>query len=93
MRCFVATNDSGYEGIRTTLDAAWGLPNNLGTDTCLPPASVAPRNQSGLITLALRDEFCEWQPASAMLPELLDVGVITEISADEYRAGISRPGP
>jgi hypothetical protein len=93
MRYFAGQDDIGYETIRTTLDAAWGLPNDLGTDTCLPPANVAPRNQSGLITLALRDEFCEWQPASAMLPELLDVGVIAEISADEYRAGISKPGP
>jgi hypothetical protein len=92
MRYFLGKDDIEYETIRTTLDTAWGLPNDLGTDTCLPPANVAPRSQSGLITLALRDEFCEWHPASAMLPELLDVGVIAEISADEYVAGISKPG-
>lgn len=93
MRYFVGQDDIAYETVRTTLDAAWGLPNNLGTETCLPPADVAPRNASGLITLAMRDEFCEWPPASEMLPDLFSVGVIEEISADEYWASISKPGP
>jgi hypothetical protein len=93
MRYFVAQSDDGYETIRSTLDVAWNLPNSFGTDTCLPPANVAPRNQTGLITLALRDEFCEWPPASLMLPQLLSSFVIEEITANQYWAGISKSEP
>jgi hypothetical protein len=93
MRYFVAQDDIAYDTIRTALDAAWVLPNQFGTETCLPPPVVAPRNASGLITLALRDEFCEWPPALLMVPQLLSSFVIEEITADQYWAGISKPEP
>jgi hypothetical protein len=76
--------DDVYEQTRLSLDAAWGHPN-AGIVTCIDPANVAPRDQKGRILLGVNDEFCGWQPASAMLAQLLASGAVTEITAGQYR--------
>jgi hypothetical protein len=84
MRYFRTTSDELYEGIRLQLDAAWGLPNELGTITCIEPAATAPRDSQGRILLAVADEFATWPPASELLPQLIAGGMVAEITAAEY---------
>lgn len=90
MRFFRST-DAVYEQARLTLDAAWGLPNDRGTVTCIEPAATAPRDSQGRIVLALNDEFCEYTVAAEMLPQLLASGAVDEIDAAAYHAAIEKP--
>ena len=89
MRYFRSTNDV-YEQARAALDAAWGLPNNLGTATCIEPAATAPHDQQGRIVLAVDDEFVTWEPAATLVPQLLASGAVQEITEAEYRAAAAR---
>lgn len=85
MRFFAAT-PAVYEQARQTLDAAWSLPNDRGTVTCIDPAAVAPRDSQGRIVLAVPDEFCEFSVAVDLLPQLLASGAVEEIDAATYHA-------
>jgi hypothetical protein len=75
-----------YEQIRTTLDAAWGLPNDKATTTCMAPLATAPRHPSGDVVVGVLPEWCEWEPAATLLPQLLASGAVTEIAAADYFA-------
>lgn len=88
MRFFATSNEGLYEQTRLGLDAAWGLPNDRGTVTCINPAAVAPRDADGRILLAVADEWCEWEPAATMLPKLLVSNAVFEITQAEYRAAL-----
>lgn len=88
MRFFRSNNDAGYENVRATLDAAWGLPNDTGTRTCIPPAESALRDQAGRIVLPLKEMFCEWEPAASMLPQLMASGAVEEITEAEYQSAV-----
>jgi hypothetical protein len=90
MRYFRAT-ETVYEQARAALDAAWGLPNALGTQTCIEPAATAPRDAQGRVLLAVHDEFCVLPAAAEMLPQLLASGAVEEITAAEYQAAVSVP--
>jgi len=57
-----------YEAIRADLNAAWGLPNDKGTLTCIAPAATAPTDSQGRVLLAVHDEFATWEPAATLLP-------------------------
>jgi hypothetical protein len=84
--------DAAYEQIRSTLDAAWGLPDAATkTVTCIDPAAVAPRDAQGRIVLAVQPEFCEFTVAVDLLPQLLASGVVAEITAAEYTACFPSP--
>jgi hypothetical protein len=96
MRFFALHDIVVYEQTRATLNDAWGLPNSSGTVTCLSPAaeymhgtvllSAAPRDANGRIVAALRNDWCEWPPADALLGQLLSAGLVTEITEAEYLA-------
>lgn len=86
-RFFRTEHDALYEQVRLALDAAWG---HVPPTTCIDPADVAPRDASGRIVLAVRQEFAEFPAAAAMLPELLASGQIEEIDAATYMAAIHR---
>ena len=86
MRFFVAATDAVYEQARLTLDAAWGLPNDKGTETCIAPISLAPRDAAGRPMVAVSDEWCEWEPADTLLPQLLESGAVEEITEAAYKA-------
>jgi hypothetical protein len=88
MRFFRTDSEQLYEQTRATLDAAWGHPKPA-TVTCIDPAAVAPRDEAGRILLAVQDEFCTWEPASTLLPGLLDSGAVEEITRGEYFAAKS----
>jgi len=75
-----------YEQMRATLDAAWGLPNDKATTTCMAPLSTAPRHASGDVVVGVLPEWCEWEPAVTLLPQLLASGAVTEITAADYFA-------
>lgn len=92
MRFFKST-DGVYEQARAALDAAWGLPNASGTATCIEPAATAPRDDSGQLLLAVDDEFCSWEPAATMLPQMLDSGSVIEITLTQYRSATEVPDP
>lgn len=92
MRFFATTSVSMYEQTRLGLDAAWGLPNDRGTQTCINPAYVAPRDAAGRVLLAVADEWCEWEPAATILPQLLASGSVVEIDAAAYDAAVNQPG-
>lgn len=88
-RFFRTASDAVYEQARTTLDAAWGLPDDKGTTTCIEPAATAPRDSQGRIVLAVNDEFCEYSVAVDLLPQLLASGAVEEIDAAAYRAAVN----
>ena len=92
MRFFRST-PAVYEQVRTQLDAAWGNPSPNGTATCIEPAATAPHDAQGRVVLAVHDEFCEYEAAAAMLPQLLASGVVEEITADQYAASLPPPTP
>lgn len=79
-----------YEQARATLDAAWGLPNDKGTATCIEPAESAPRDDQGRVVLAVDDEFCAYPVAVDLLPQLLASGAVTEIDRTAYMAAVTR---
>jgi len=87
MRFFRST-EAVYEQARATLDAAWGLPNDTGTVTCIEPAATAPRDSQGRVLLAVADEFCTYPTAADLLPQLLASGAVEEISQATYRAAV-----
>lgn len=88
MRYFRTASDSTYEQARLTLDAAWGLPDDKGTATCIEPAATAPRDSQGRIVLAVNDEFCTFTVAADLLPQLLASGGVEEIDEAVYRAAL-----
>ena len=92
MRYFCTGSDAVYEQARTTLDAAWGLPNDKGTATCIEPAATAPRDSQARILLAVNEEFCAFPVAVDLLPQLLASGAVEEIDAATYHAA-ANPGP
>lgn len=81
-----------YEQIRQTLDAAWGYPDaTRKTETCMRRASELPRDQQRRIYVAMPSEFCEYEAVAAVLPNMLTLGAIEEISRDQYEAVVTRP--
>jgi hypothetical protein len=85
-RYFRISDDAVYESLRLQLDAAWGHPTPDGsTETCVDPATVAPRDSAGSILLSVPSEFADYEPAASMLPELLASGEVEEISAADYQ--------
>lgn len=93
MRYFRAT-ESVYEQVRSSLDAAWGHPTPDGkTVTCIEPAATAPRDASGRIVLAVSEEFCQYEAAAAMLPQLLAGGAVEEIDEATYQAAVQPQEP
>ena len=88
MRYFRATA-AVYEQARAALDAAWGLPNDKGTATCIEPAATAPRDAQGRIVLAVNDEFCAYTVAVDLLPQLLASAAVEEIDREAYMAVVN----
>jgi hypothetical protein len=88
---YLRSADAVYEQARLSLDAAWGLPNDAGTVTCIEPAATAPRDAQGRIVLAVDDSFCAYTVAVDLLPQLLASGAVEEIDREAYMAAVSEP--
>lgn len=82
-RFFVAPAEV-YESIRLQLDAAWGHGPGTGTVTCYTPVSQVPVDSGGMVRLAVRNEFCDYSLARDLLPGLLELGVVQEITRQNY---------
>lgn len=92
MQRFFRTSDAAvYEQVRLGCDAAWGLPNARGTTTCFDPAADAPRDAKGRILLAVNNDFCGWEPAATILPQLLASGAVEEVTEAQYMAALPQP--
>ena len=90
---YFAADEATYEMVRVALDAAWGLPDNKGTATCLRPAADnAPRDDSGRVVVGVLPEWCEWEPASSMLAQLVAAGAAEEIDDAAYNAAANASG-
>lgn len=94
MRYFRTPDAALYESIRLQLDDAWGHPTPDGkTLTCIDPVAVAPRDQSGRVLLAVREEFLAYEPAASILPQLLASGAVEEITEAEFAAAVATLTP
>lgn len=87
------SSDAVYEQARASLDAAWMLPNDIGTVTCIEPAATAPHDAQGRVLLAVNDDFCAYPVAVDLLPQLLASGAVEEIDKATYQAAVSRETP
>jgi hypothetical protein len=86
LRYFYST-DAVYEQVRATLDAAWGFPNaDTKTLTALGPSVSAPHDNKGRVYLVIAGEYCDYEPAATLLPGLLAVGSVVEITEADYIA-------
>jgi hypothetical protein len=88
MQRYFRSEPEVYEFVRGQLDAAWGLPNDKGTLTCIDPVSVVLKDANGMALLAVRSEFCEFPAVAAVLPSLLAGGSVEEIDAANYEAAL-----
>lgn len=88
LRFFRIPSEANYEAIRMELDAEWGHGPGTGTDTCVDPAAVAPRDDQGRILLAVDERFLAYEAVAARLPSLLAAGVVEEVNEATYRAAI-----
>jgi hypothetical protein len=80
--------------VRAALDAAWGFPNaETKTQTAIDPADTAPRASDGRVMLVISSEYCGYEPAATMLPQLLASGAVEEITEAEYQAAVQPPDP
>lgn len=91
LRYFRST-DAVYEQVRAALDAAWGFPNaETKTATALDPSATAPHDDQGRVYLVISGEYCGYEPAATLLPELLSAGVVAEISEADYIGAFPLP--
>ncbi len=93
LRFFRIPSEAAYEAIRLELDAAWGHGPGTGTDTCVDPAAVAPRDGQGRILLAVDERFLAYAAVSARLPSLMAAGVVEEVSEAAYREAARPQAP
>lgn len=87
-RYYRAASDAVYEAVRLQLDAAFGHPNAVAV-TAFTPAADAPHDSQDRPVLAVLEEFTTWDAVTAVLPDLLANGLVTEISRADYQAALS----
>jgi len=74
------------------LDAAYGYPNETTkTQRTLPATDELPADATGRVYLAISAEYCDYVLPSQMLPQLIDIGAVEEITEEEYIAVVPRP--
>lgn len=87
MTRYFRSTDEVLAQVNAQLDAAYGYPNeSTKTATTLPPASDCPHDADGRVYLAVADAYCEFVLPAQMLPQLIEAGVVEEITEAEYQA-------
>lgn len=81
---FFTTSDAVYEGMRAAVDAAWGYPTAVGTQTCVEPASERPHDSAGRVLKALTLEWLSWEPVTSMIAGAIAAGIVVEIDEGAY---------
>jgi hypothetical protein len=93
MRYFRST-PAVYASICAQLDAAYGYPNaQTKTERTLPQVADLPSDDQGRVYLAVAADYCEFVLPSQMLPELISLGLVDEITHAEYHAAIPATEP
>jgi hypothetical protein len=93
MRYFRST-PAVYASICAQLDAAYGYPNAATkTARTLPLVADLPSDDQGRVYLAVAADYCEFVLPSQMLPELIALGLVDEITHAEYHAAIPTTEP
>lgn len=87
---FFATSDAVYEGMRTAVDAAWGYPTAVGTQTCVEPASERPHDSAGRALKAIRLDWLSWEPVASMIAGAVSAGIVVEIDEAAYWSAIKK---
>ena len=81
-----------YADICGQLDAAYGYPNEATkTLRTLPLAVDLPSDGQGRVYLAVSAEYCDYNLPSKLLPQLIAVGLVEEITAEQYEAATQTP--
>ena len=83
---FFRASPAVYEQVRSQVDAAWGYPTPVGTQTCIPPAAEQEKDSQGRCLLAVLVEWTTWEPVATLLPQLIAAGAVDEISEADYWA-------
>jgi hypothetical protein len=88
MRYFRST-PAVYASICAQLDAAYGYPNAATkTARTLPLVADLPSDDQGRVYLAVAADYCEFVLPSQMLPELISLGLVDEITQAQYLAAM-----
>lgn len=90
---FFRSTEATYEHVRATLDFTWGHGPASGTLTCFEPAATAPRDAQGRVLLAVLSGFCQYEAVAGMLPQLLAINAVEEITETEYMAALQQATP
>lgn len=85
---FFRASPAVYEQVRAQVDSAWGYPTKIGTQTCIPPADEQSTDSQGRCLLAVLVEWTTWEPVATLLPQMIAVGQVEEISEAEYWAAV-----
>ena len=76
-----------YAAVSSQLDAAYGYPNaETKTERTLPLVANLPTDGQGRVYLSISAEYCDYILPGQMLPELLDSGVVEEVTQGEYES-------
>ena len=76
-----------YVSVCVQLDAAYGYPNaDTKTERTLPLVADLPADAEGRVYLAVSAEYCDYILPGEMLPDLLAIGAVEEITAAQYEA-------
>jgi hypothetical protein len=79
-----------YEAVSAQLDAAYGYPKpETRTERALPMSSDLP-NIKGLLYLAVDATYCDYNLPSELLPQLIDAGLVVEITEAQYAEETAR---
>lgn len=81
-----------YESLRAEIDAAWGYPT-LHTQTSIPPAAEQFKAADGDCIMGVKVEWTTWEPVATLLPQMLAIGAVEEISQADYFSAMPQPSP
>lgn len=91
MRLFKAS-ESVYEAVCNQMNASYGYPNaETATLRALPLVGTLTRDSAGDVYAAISEEYCSHPIPNQLIQELTEIGLIQEVSADEYAATLKNP--
>lgn len=87
---FFKASPEVYESLRGAIDAAWGYPTQH-TETSIPPAAVQFKDADGKCVMGVNEEWLSWEPVATLVPQMVSLGSVEEISEAEYWAILPQP--
>lgn len=76
-----------YVDVCGQLDAAWGYPNyETKTLRALPLVESLPADNDGRVYLSIAAGYCDYILPSELLPQLISVGLVEELTAEQWQA-------